>query len=44
MCLQGAVKPEEDEEVVIKDQEADFAEVHSLVKSYASDDGPDDWI
>ena len=35
MCLQGAAKPEEVEEVVIKDQEADFAEVHSLVKSYA---------
>ncbi|KAM4089137.1 hypothetical protein ACB094_07G126500 [Castanea mollissima] len=39
-----AAKPEEDEEVVIKDQEVDFAEVHSPVKSYASDDGPDDWI
>ncbi|KAK9998258.1 hypothetical protein SO802_017861 [Lithocarpus litseifolius] len=39
-----ATIPEEDEEVVIKDQEADFAEVHSPVKSYASDDGPDDWI
>ena len=44
MCLQGAAKPEEDEEVVIKDQVAYFAKVHSLVKSYASDDGPDDWI
>ena len=37
-------KPEDDEEVVIKDQEVDFAEVHSPVKSYASDDGPDDRI
>ena len=46
MCLQEAAKPEEDEEVVIKDQEADFAKIHSLVKTYASDDGlaPDDWI
>ena len=44
MCLQEAAKPEEDEEVVIKDQEVDFAEVHSPVKSYASDDGPDDRI
>ena len=31
MCLQEAAKPKEDEEVVIKNQEADFAEVHSLV-------------
>ena len=44
MCLQEAVKLEEDEEVVIKDQEADFAVVHSPVKSYTSDDGPDDWM
>ena len=44
MCLQEAAKPEEDEEVVIKDQEADFAEVHSPMKSYASGDGRDDWI
>ena len=41
MCLQEAIKPK-DEEVVIKNQEADFVEVHSPVKSYASDDGPDD--
>ena len=44
MCLQEAAKPEEDEEVVIKDQEANFAVVHSPVKSYASDDSLDDWI
>ena len=44
MCLQEAVKLEEDEEVVIKDQEADFAVVHSPMKSYTSDDGPDEWM
>ena len=44
MCLQEAAKPEEDEEVVIKDQEANFAVVHSPVKSYASEDSLDDWI
>uniref|UniRef100_A0A2N9J4E0 Uncharacterized protein n=1 Tax=Fagus sylvatica TaxID=28930 RepID=A0A2N9J4E0_FAGSY len=36
-------KPEQDEEVVVKDQEEDLAEVHSPLKSDASDDGLFDW-
>jgi hypothetical protein len=44
VCTQEEVeKPEQDEEVVVKDQEEDLAEVHSPLKSDASDDGLFDW-
>ncbi len=44
MCAQEEVaKQDQDEEVIVKDQETDFAEVHSPQKSDASDDDLFNW-